>query len=197
MKRVLLLSGGLDSTCVAAWKRPEHCLGVDYGQRAAEAERRAASSVCRQLGLPYAHIVVDASAVGTGAMARASTTVGFTPEWWPYRNQFLITVAASWAITRGYAEVMVGSVAGDGDRHADGRQEFYAAMSEVLRIQEGGLSVRAPAIALPAPDLIEASGVNDATLGWTHSCHAGNIPCTRCPGCLKRAEVLASAGRLQ
>lgn len=120
-----------------------------------------------------------------------------TPEWWPYRNQLLITLAASWAVTRGYVEVLVGSVAGDGRRHADGRQEFYEAMTKLLRLQEGSLSVRAPAIGLSAPELIRISGVDDAVLGWTHSCHTSNIPCVRCPGCTKRAEVLVAAGRLQ
>ncbi len=197
MSSVLLLSGGLDSTSIAAWKRPDCCLGIDYGQRAAVAERRAAAAICEHLSLPFVHIAVDASVVGAGLMNANSGPAVTTPEWWPYRNQLLITLAASWAVTRGYVEVLVGSVAGDGRRHADGRQEFYEAMTKLLRLQEGSLSVRAPAIGLSAPELIRISGVDDAVLGWTHSCHTSNIPCVRCPGCTKRAEVLVAAGRLQ
>lgn len=197
MSRVLLLSGGLDSTSIASWQRPEHCLGIDYGQRAAEAEHRASTAIAADLDLPYTHIRVDASAVGGGLMARQPISVGDTPEWWPYRNQFLITVAAGWAVIRGHHEILVGTVAGDGDRHADGRQAFYDAMSAVLQSQEGHLSVSAPGIHLAASVLIHKSGVTDVTLGWTHSCHTGNLPCGRCPGCVKRAEVLAQAERLQ
>lgn len=197
MSRVLLLSGGLDSTCIAAWQRPEHCLGIDYGQKAAAAERRAATAVAEHLELPYTHIKVDASEIGGGLMARRPATVGKTPEWWPYRNQLLITVAAAWAVARGHTEVLAGTVAGDGDRHADGRQEFYDAITAVLSLQEGNVSASAPAIGLTSPQLIEASGVDDAALGWTHSCHVSDYPCAQCPGCTKRAEALAAAGRLQ
>ena len=195
--RVLLLSGGLDSTSIAAWQRPEQCLGIDYGQRAAEAEKRAAEAVAADLDLPFTHIRVDAAAVGGGLMSPASEAVGATPEWWPYRNQFLITVASGWAVVRGHAEVLVGTVAGDGDRHADGRQTFYDAMNAVLSVQEGAIVVTAPALGLTAADLITTSGIADATLGWTHSCHTGNLPCRTCPGCTKRSEVLLQAGRLQ
>lgn len=198
MSRVLLLSGGLDSTSIAAWQRPEHCLGINYGQRAATAEQRAATAIANELNLPYTHITVDASPVGGGLMANEPNTVDDdTPEWWPYRNQLLITIAAAWAVTRGHNEILVGTVAGDGDRHADGRRTFYDAMTALLQTQEGALTVTAPAIDLTAPDLINTSEVTDATLGWTHSCHVSNLPCHQCPGCIKRAEVLTTAGRLQ
>lgn len=196
MSCLLLLSGGLDSTCVAAWKRPQHCLGIDYGQRAAVAERRAATAVAAHLRLPFTHITVDASEIGAGLMARRSSTTGRTPEWWPYRNQLLITAAAAWAVSRGYSEVLAGTVAGDGDRHADGRQEFYDAITALLAIQEGGMTASAPAIDLTTPQLIVRSGVDDTALGWTHSCHANNYPCSQCPGCIKRADALVETGRL-
>jgi 7-cyano-7-deazaguanine synthase len=195
---VLLLSGGVDSACIAAWKRPDHCLGIDYGQKASAAEQRSAAAIAAHLGLPFTHIRVDASAVGGGLMSQQpSTTRGAAPEWWPYRNQLLITVAAAWAIAHVHDEVVVGTVAGDGDRHADGRQEFYDAMNALLQAQEGGLSVSVPAIGLSTSELIAISAVDDATLGWTHSCHTGDVPCARCPGCTKRADVLLHAGRLQ
>lgn len=161
------------------------------------AEQRSGASIAAHLGLPFTHLRVDASAVGAGLMAARPSSSGATLEWWPYRNQLLITLAAAWAIVHGHDEVLVGTVAGDGERHADGRREFYAAMAALLQTQEGHLSVSAPAIDLTTPELIGASAIDDATLGWTHSCHAGNVPCARCPGCTKRGEVLLQAGRLQ
>lgn len=197
MSRLLLLSGGIDSACIAAWQRPDHCLGIDYGQRAATAEQRAGASVARQLDLPYSHIQVDASEVGGGIMSRHPVIAGGTPEWWPYRNQLLFTVAVAWGLPRGYREVLAGTVAGDGQRHADGRQDFYDAMNTLLSIQEGNIFVSAPAINQEASALVTASGIDDTALGWTHSCHTGDLPCGQCPGCIKRAEVLKRAGRLQ
>ena len=54
MSAVLLLSGGMDSTALAAWKRPSACVTVDYGQQAAAAELKAATLVGELLGLPCA-----------------------------------------------------------------------------------------------------------------------------------------------
>ena len=45
----LLLSGGMDSTSIAWWKRPDVAISVDYGQRAAAAELEAAGAVCRAI----------------------------------------------------------------------------------------------------------------------------------------------------
>jgi len=47
MSDLLLLSGGIDSVAIAAWKRPEICLTIDYGQRSARAEIRSSMQVCK------------------------------------------------------------------------------------------------------------------------------------------------------
>lgn len=120
-----------------------------------------------------------------------------TPEWWPYRNQLLITLAAAWAISHGFEEIILGTVAGDGDRHADGTRAFYDAMNAVLQAQEGKLAVTAPSIEYSTPELITLSQADEALLGLTHSCHTGDIACAHCPGCIKRAEVLQQTGLLQ
>ncbi|MBB2924119.1 7-cyano-7-deazaguanine synthase [Cellulomonas cellasea] len=201
MSRLLLLSGGLDSTALAAMVRPEHCLGIDYGQVAADAEHRAAREVARELDLPFVHLNMPASALAAGLMSRdADTTsaVGVTaPEWWPFRNQLLITIAAAWGVTRGFHEVLLGTVASDGTRHADGTAEFRIAIDQLLSLQEGGMHVSAPASGLTTDELLTRSQVPEHVLAWTHSCHRANLPCANCPGCVKRSESLHRAGLLQ
>ena len=197
MSRLLLLSGGLDSACIAAWLRPELCLSINYGQRPATAERRAADAVARQLRILIAHVTVDASAVGSGLLVSDQETAGRPSEWWPYRNQLLITLAAAWGIGRGTHEVMLGTVAGDGERHADGTPAFLESMAALLRVQEGRLTVSAPAQDLQTEELLLRSQIDDATLAWTHSCHRDNIPCGDCPGCRKRVATLTAAERLR
>lgn len=197
--RLLLLSGGLDSTALAAMARPEHCLGIDYGQVAADAEQRAGREVARELDLPFTHLRVPAGAVAAGLMGKdaPSEVTGTAPEWWPFRNQLLITLAAAWGITRGFDEILLGTVASDGARHADGTPEFRTAIDRLLGVQEGGMHVRAPAADLTADELIARSGVPESVLSWTHSCHRANLPCANCPGCVKRAEALHRAGMLR
>ena len=201
MNRLLLLSGGLDSTAVAALVRPAHCLHINYGQIPADAEHRAAAQVAADLGLPFTSLGVPASQVGAGLMSRkthdGTVPVDVSPEWWPFRNQLLITLAAAWAVQRGFEVVIIGTVASDGARHADGTRDFLTRIDGLLSIQEGHLRVEAPAAGMSSAELITTSGVTDAVLGWTHSCHRANFPCGACPGCAKRQEVLNQLDRLR
>ncbi len=201
MTRLLLLSGGLDSTAVAALTRPDHCMVVDYGQIPAQAEARAAQHVAQLLGLPCTTIRVPATDVGAGLMANkaASTTgpAGAAPVWWPFRNQLLITLAAAWGVLREFTTIQLGTVASDGARHIDGTRGFLSAIDNVVALQEGHIRVEAPAAEMSATELLRASGVPESVLAWTHSCHRANLPCAHCPGCVKRAETLHAVGLLE
>lgn len=194
--QLLLLSGGLESSALAAWLRPPLVLTIDYGQLPARGEMWAASQVCGELGLKHYTLRADCSAVGSGLLAgRESDVQAPMPEWWPYRNQLLATLAGAWGISRGASEILIGSIAGD-SRHADGTADFYELLDRLMALQEGGLRVRAPGIEMSSAELIVASGVSDAVLGWTHSCHVSDVACGSCPGCAKRRDVLTHMGRL-
>lgn len=199
---LLLLSGGIDSAALAAWKRPDRCLFVDYGQAPAAGERRAARQVASALNLPLDELHVDCSPVGSGLLAggqsdRRPAGGQPSPEWWPFRNQLLVTLAAAHAVHVGAATVIAGSVAPDGQRHVDGTPAFYHQLDSLVAMQEGSVRVSAPAADLQPVDLLERSSVTDAVLGWTHSCHVDDLACGTCPGCVKRRDLLAEARRLQ
>ena len=186
----LLLSGGVDSTALAYWKRPAIAITIDYGQAAARAEITAAAQVARELGLHHEIVRVDCASLGSGDMAgRAPLTAAPVPEWWPYRNQFLVTVAGMRAITMGVNEIHAGSVASDGS-HADGRAEFYFVLDQLMALQEGGIRVKAPAIAMTTTALVRSSGVPRTLLAWAHSCHVGDLACGACRGCVKHFRVM-------
>jgi 7-cyano-7-deazaguanine synthase len=195
---LLLLSGGLESTALAAWRRPSLTLTVDYGQRPAGGELAAAAAVCRELDLEHNVLRIDCSSLGAGLLAAQQPSDDApSPEWWPYRNQLLVTLAAGWGLPRGATTITVGSVATDGERHVDGTAAFYAALDTVLAMQERGIRVAVPAIEMTSGQLIERSGVSDQVLGWTHSCHRADLACGACPGCSKRRDVLTRLGRLR
>jgi 7-cyano-7-deazaguanine synthase len=122
---VLLLSGGLDSTALAALFRPTMCLVIDYGQRSATGELRAAGAVCRALSLALSTLTLDLGGLGGGLLKNDLAIPGApSPEWWPYRNQILVTAAASIALQEGLSQVLAGTVVGDGARHIDGQLAF-------------------------------------------------------------------------
>ncbi len=94
MKSVLLLSGGMDSTAIAWWKRPDYALTIDYGQLAAKAEIAASQSICRYMNIPHQILTVDCRNIGSGDMAGTiESEHAPASDWWPYRNQLLITLA--------------------------------------------------------------------------------------------------------
>lgn len=194
MKAAVLLSGGMDSIAVAYWRKPAAAITIDYGQRPAAAEVRAATAVADALSLEHHIVRADLAALGSGEMADSEAlTVAPVPEWWPFRNQMLMTLAAMKGVAIGVEQLLIGTLRTD-DVHADGRPAFIGAMDTVLRLQEGGLTVEAPAIALTAVELIRRSGAPMELLAWAHSCHVAEYACGLCRGCRKHYETLAQLG---
>ncbi|GMN04514.1 7-cyano-7-deazaguanine synthase [Erythrobacter sp. MTPC3] len=192
--KALLLSGGMDSTALAAWKRPDVAITINYGQLAAATEVAAARQISKMLGIDHEVIAADCSALGSGDMA-IGKPIDLAPvsDWWPFRNQLLITLAAMRCVALGVKELMIATVATDGS-HADGRKEFFEAMNTLLAVQEGGLSIIAPALSLTTEELITRSTIDPAVLGWAHSCHIGIVACGQCRGCVKHIEVTHALG---
>lgn len=194
MKTALLLSGGMDSTALAWWLRPDYGVTVDYGQLPAEAEIRAASEVCREAGIEHIVIRADLRALGSGDMAGTKEIEAApVPEWWPFRNQMLVTLAAMRLLPLGVGKLLIGCLSTDG-AHADGRPDFIAATDALLALQEGGMRLKAPAVKLTAAELIRQSGVPREVLAWSHSCHVSNFSCGHCRGCQKHYVTLKELG---
>jgi len=110
-------------------------------------------------------------------------------EWWPFRNQLLLTLAGMRAIAIGVDELMLGSVASDGS-HADGRPEFYSLIGSLMMMQEGAIRVTAPAIDMSTVDLVRRSRAPHDLIAWAHSCHTGPLACGACRGCIKHYDVM-------
>jgi len=186
----LLLSGGMDSTAIAYWKRPSVAITIDYGQKPAPGEIRAASAVCAALDIMHVVISADISALGSGDLVGEAPSDGApASEWWPYRNQFLISLAAMKCHQLGQSELMIGALNTDGF-HADGTLEFIERINALLSLQEGSLSVSAPAITLTAAELVRRSEIPEELLCWSHSCHVAETACGFCRGCRKHFETM-------
>jgi 7-cyano-7-deazaguanine synthase len=190
--KALLMSGGLDSSALAWWLRPDLCVTVDYGQRAAKGEVAASTAICNAIGLTHRMIEVDLSGLGSGTMAdRAPAAGGSAAEFWPYRNQMLVTLTAMLLMPQGVKEIMVGSVATD--RHADGRAAFYRAIDRTVSLQEGGVRVTAPARKYSTPKLLKMCGFPYDLIGLTFSCHVYEFACGQCSGCIKHRQCVKDA----
>ena len=189
--KLMLLSGGLDSAAIAALERPARALFINYGQLPAEAERRAARAVAQHLHLELDELDIDLGAVGSGLLTGSGQPdAAPTSEWFPFRNQHLATIAAAHALVHGLGAVVLGTVAGDGDRHADSTPGFMSTLDTLVRRQEGGIRVLAPHINALPHVLLARSELTEEVMTQTHSCHAGNLACGECPGCKRRADIL-------
>jgi 7-cyano-7-deazaguanine synthase len=194
MKSALLLSGGMDSIAIAFWRRPTVAFTVDYGQKAARGEIRAARAVVEALQIEHHVIHADLTALGSGDMA-GTTALSVAPvsDWWPFRNQMLVTLAAMKGVSLGVDRLLIGTLKTD-LYHADGRTLFIEKMGALLRFQEGGLDLEAPAVEMTAAELIRVSNVPVEILGWAHSCHVAEYACGMCGGCRKHYETLKELG---
>lgn len=185
MSRAILLSGGMDSIALAYWQKPSTAITIDYGHAPAEAEIRASRKVSEILNMTHHVIRVDCGQLGSGDLINSpSIPASPSTEWWPYRNQLLITLAAMKSISLGIEEIMLASIKSD-DFHKDGTSIFYQHMNAVMKYQEGNISITSPCIDLTTLELIKISKVPRNLLFWAHSCHTSNIPCGRCRGCNK------------
>lgn len=194
MKTGLLLSGGMDSLTLAWWKRPNIAFTLNYGQLAANAEINASRTICSQLEIPHHVIEIDCRNLGSGDMAGTqANNLAPASDWWPYRNQMLVTLTAMKAISFGVTHLWLGTVKSDGF-HKDGSPEFVDAISHLLSLQEGNMIVEAPAIKLSTVELIRLSGVPADLLAWAHSCHKSDVACGNCRGCNKYMKVFQELG---
>lgn len=194
MKTGLLLSGGIDSVSIAWWLRPQVAITIDYGQIAAAAEINASAAICRQLAIQHEILRIDCSSLGSGDMAATHASVhAAASDWWPYRNQLLVTLSAMRGLELGVEKILLGTVKSDGT-HRDGTLEFVDAMSQLLALQEGNLWVEAPAIALSSIELARLARIPLETLAWAHSCHKADVSCGNCRGCNKYFETFRALG---
>lgn len=186
---VLLFSGGIDSTCLAWGLKPDRLAFFDYGQIQAKGEIRAGKNIAQQIGIPLDVHEVPLQMLGSGTMAGKAVDEARPAEFWPYRNQALITLAAMAYFAQGVSTISIGTVAGD-DRHPDGSGDFVNAISRLVSLQSGP-TVKAPAMGMSSEQLIEKFNVPQNLLGWTFSCHTGVWACGQCNGCKKQGEIIA------
>lgn len=187
--KALLLSGGLDSSAIAFWKRPDICVTINYGQLSWNGELLASKAIAKSLKLKHIQINADVSDIGSGDLAGRDAALGAkAQEFWPFRNQFLITVGAMALLPRGLSEIWVGTVSSD--RHGDGKRSFLAAIDKLMRLQECRIRVKAPAIGLTTDALLKKSSFPRRFAGLTFSCHRSPYACGQCGGCFKQRDIL-------
>ena len=217
-KAVVLLSGGMDSTTVAAIARSRgfdvHALTFRYGQRH-QAEVEAARQVAERLGIRSHEVLdIDLRAFGGSALTgdlevpkdRPLDEMGHSipSTYVPARNTIFLAFALGWSEVLGASDIFLGANALDYSGYPDCRPEFIQAFQSMANLAtragvEGGrkLTIHAPLLALSKREIIEqglALGVDYAITRTCYDPSPEGAACGRCDACQLRLKGFREAG---
>jgi 7-cyano-7-deazaguanine synthase len=211
-KAVVVFSGGQDSTTCLAWAQKRfdevHALLFDYGQRH-RVELDQAAYILNHLDgkIPYTLIRLHGlSQCATSALTRPEIAIdatgglgGLPSTFTPGRNLVFLTMAASFAISRGIFNLVAGVCQADYSGYPDCRCNTIEALQEAIRL---GNDVPIFRIYTPLMFLTKRQTIQLADslgilplLEHTHTCYLGKRPaCGQCPACKLRLKGFAEAG---
>ncbi len=193
---MVLVSGGVDSTVLLYRVHESACgdnartlpLFVDYAQRAARHEQRAAEWHCRQLGLSLQ--VLDMASVGE-SFRRGQVLKRHVPL--AHRNFVVLSLALSYAETAQCSSLAIGVIADDVDGYASASTAFLSAFRD-LAATLGGVQIETPLIDLSKSGVVSEAARLEVDLSRTYSCMLGrDEPCGRCSQCRGREAALLEA----
>ncbi|MDG1356189.1 MAG: 7-cyano-7-deazaguanine synthase QueC [Opitutales bacterium] len=208
MKALVLFSGGLDSTVLAAQLQADgvetRLLSIDYGQRHAK-ELDKAEKIAHALGLPHrilrlpdlgpllggSSLTDDQVELPEGHYAEESMKATVVPN----RNMILLALAGGHALSIGFDTIAYAAHAGDHTIYPDCRPEFADAMEKALGLADWqNLNLHRPFVNFRKEELVRKGNELGAPLELTWSCYAGRDKhCGKCGTCVERKEAFALA----
>ena len=141
---LVLFSGGQDSTTCLFWAKERfadvHALGFDYGQKH-RVEIEQATVIAEKANVPYTLLNVDGILEGSALTehekdmnAAHEQAPDLPASFVPGRNALFLTMAASFAYTRGIHDLVGGMCQTDYSGYPDCRRVFIDAMQTSLSL---------------------------------------------------------------
>lgn len=220
MKKVVLLSGGVDSsTCLGLALqdcKPDEVTAVNmfYGQKH-DREMQSARDVAKHYGVNLIELNLaeifkwsdcsllshSSQEIEKGSYAeQIEKTGGKKPvaTYVPFRNGLMLSAAASIAFSIGATEVWYGAHADDaaGNAYPDCSTAFLAAINAAISEGTAGQAkVIAPFINVPKKAVISAGIAIGVPYELTWSCYeGGEKPCGKCGTCIDRQKAFEANG---
>jgi len=208
MKAVVLFSGGLDSTVLAAQMKQEaketRLLSIYYGQRHSK-ELDHSQKIADHLGL--GHEILKLPQLGQILSGSSLTDQSIIlPEGHyaeesmkstvvPNRNMILLALAGGHTLSLGFDTIAYAAHAGDHTIYPDCRPEFADSMNKALGLADWkDLNLHRPYVEMTKSDIVSLGDRLDAPLHLTWSCYAGGeIHCGKCGTCVERKEAFELA----
>lgn len=215
MKRVVLLSGGVDSTTCLAMATADGseavAVSIFYGQRH-DREMEAAKAVADYYNVPLrtlnladafegSNCPLLAKSGGTiphGTYDEQATAGGPVSTYVPFRNGLMLSAAASMALSMGASEVWYGAHADDaaGSAYPDCSEDFVNKMNAAIREGTAGqVRLVAPLVTMNKAGVVRMGLALKAPYELTWSCYeGGEEPCGKCATCIDRARAFEANG---
>lgn len=210
MDKVVILSGGLDSTTLLYFIKkqfPEDKIGAisfDYGQKHRK-EIDSAIQTCIRLSTPIKVISMRMfSDLAPSSLTRPELEIpkghyieeSMKSTVVPNRNMVLLSLAISYSIGQGASKVYYGAHAGDHAIYPDCRPEFVEAMRHAAVLCDWKpILIEAPFLKLDKIQIVSLGlglGV-DYSKTWT--CYEGrDLACGKCGSCTERLEAFTMNG---
>lgn len=184
----VLLSGGIESTTLlyAAPVLPSHALFINYGQRAATQERRAAQHQSSRSGVVLATLEAPEVGKQMNALRGLQYHVPF-----PERNLWLLALAINWAVAARVSHLYLGWNAADGASDPSVQQDALPLWGH---LSSHKVTLEAPFLHLSKAAIIRRGRTAGIDYRNTYSCLRGHArACGRCPQCQARAQALQQA----
>ena len=213
---VILASGGLDSTVMAAMAKAKgfalHLLTIDYGQRhqyeiecakkiAAWLEAKEHKILQLDLGIFGGSALTDQISVPTDRPSQEREH-GIPVTYVPARNTIFLSVALAYAEVLNATKIFFGANFLDYSGYPDCRPEFIQAFMEVAKQgtrlgQEGHhVEIMAPLLFMTKREIIQKGQELRVPFQLTSSCYQpgpDHRPCGHCDSCLIRKEGFQEA----
>jgi 7-cyano-7-deazaguanine synthase len=189
--RIVLLSGGVDSTTALALSIATgavETVTVDYGQ-IHHRELTAAAAVAAHYNVRNTLITVNGLWFDSALTGLYSIPEGHAENpdatYVPGRNTILLALAASRAESIGADSVVIGCNKDDAAGYPDCRPEYLNAFQKVIAAGAvNPVQVDAPLLHMSKQEVIALARELGAPLGLTYSCYrGGKVQCGRCGAC--------------
>lgn len=219
MKKIVLFSGGLDSTTCLA-KAVNECgadnvtaLSIYYGQKHSK-EIECAEKIVKYYGVKYIQYDLSKIFEASNCSLLMHSTEDVPEESYaeqlnktegapvstyvPFRNGLFLSVAASVALAEGADTIVYGAHMDDaaGNAYPDCSESFYLLMGAAISEGTGNqVTLEAPYIRKNKADIVADGLKLNVPYELTWSCYeGGDTPCGKCGTCIDRRIAFEKNG---
>lgn len=212
MKKVIILSGGMDSTTLFKKEISEghevFPIHFNYGQNHSR-ERELAEKICSDHGVTLT--IINMSEIFKNLNIKSALLKNQSeqipniweiagdpqpPTYVPFRNLLFLIVAAAYAESRGANIISYGATKVDTQSYWDGSLEFFNLVNDILNLnRKHKITLEAPLINLEKHEIIKLGVRIGVDYSQTHTCYRGTkIACGTCMSCSTRIAAFCEAG---